>query len=97
MDRGSIIISSNQLRDLFTYTSKDIAELLACLDKESDPYTLMNNIRKHHTDDPEELDNSDAITKILYFVESAYKLGYMKATCEISALNDTIINNLTNI
>ena len=95
MDRESIIISSDRLRELFTYTPKDVAELLACLEKESDPYGLMNDIRKHYTDDPEDLDKSDVVTKILYFVDSAYKLGYLKATCEISALNNTIINNLT--
>ena len=96
MDSGNIVISSNRLRTLFTYSPKDMAELLSCLDKESDAYTLMRNIREYYTDDKEDLDNYDAITKILYFVESAYKLGYMKATCEISALNNTIINNLTN-
>ena len=88
-----IIISYDQLRDLFTYSDHDLVELWEEL--KVDPYKTMSDIGQKYTDKPAELNKAGAVTKILYFVENAYKMGYIKAACEINELNKTIINNLT--
>ena len=92
MEEERIIISEDQLRDLFTYSMRDLKKIWEEL--KVDPYETMSDIGKKYTDNPSKLNKADAVTKILYFVENAYKMGYMKAAVEINELNKTIIKNL---